>query len=262
MRFDPRNPVVFAETSLTHLWQGKYAEARAMIDRALNLAPDAELIARKAASYQAEGNLEAANNLLEPLPLQPSDKDIFITQMEQLLYQRRYQPAIAALEKALANPPPLLGQNIGFYYVLLGLAQERTGNSPAARATYTEGREKLEKLRQSDGDSKELAAGLAFIYAGLRESDSALREVRNFAEQTAKNFVMTNVSQMTLAKIQTQLGETDSALASLLHLLEKPGADWFSRTPLTAGLLRLDPIWDPLRDDPRFQKLAAAPAPK
>ncbi len=234
-----------------------------MIDRALNLTPDdAELIARKAASYQAEGNLEAANNLLEPLPLQPSDKDILITQMAQLLYQRRYQPAIAALEKALANPPPLLGQNIGFYYVLLALAQERTGNSQAARATYTEGRKKLEKLRQSDGDSKELVEGLAFMYAGLGERASALREVQNLAEQTAKNAVRTNTVQTTLAKVQTQLGETESALASLPHLLGKSGADSFSRTPLTAGLLRLDPIWDPLRGDPRFQKLAASPAPK
>jgi TolB-like protein/class 3 adenylate cyclase/thioredoxin-like negative regulator of GroEL len=262
-QFDPRNPVVFSETSLTHLWQGKYAEARAMIDRALNLAPDdTELIARKAASYQAEGNLEAANTVLEPLPLQPSDTNIFITQMAQLLYQRRYQPAIAALEKALADPPPLLGQNIGFYYVLLALAQERTGNSQAARATYTEGREKLEKLRQSDGDSKELNEGLAFMYAGLGERASALREVQNLAEQTAKNAVRTNTVQTTLAKIQTQLGETESALASLLHLLGKSGADSFSRTPLTAGLLRLDPIWDPLRGDPRFEKLVAPRAPK
>jgi serine/threonine-protein kinase len=110
-------------------------------------------------------------------------------------------------------------------------------------------------MRQRDGDSKEFAAGLAFIYAGLGERDSALREVQNFTERTAKNAVMTNVSQTTLAKVQTQLGETDSALASLSHLLEKPGADWFSRTPLTAGLLGLDPIWDPLRNDPRFEKL-------
>jgi tetratricopeptide (TPR) repeat protein len=262
MQFDPRNPAVYSETSLTYLWQGKYPEARGMIDRALNLTPgDAELIARKAASYQAEGNLQAAGNLLEPLPLQPDEPDIFITQMEQLLYKRRYQPIIAALETALAKPAPLVGERIGFYYVLLGLAQERAGNSSAARATYAEGREKLEKLRQRDGDSKELAAGLAYMNAGLGERDLALREVQNFAEQTAKNGVMTNVTQTTLAKVQTQLGETDSALVSLPHLLEKPGADWFSRTPLTAGLLRLDPIWDPLRNDPRFEKLASS-APK
>jgi TolB-like protein/Tfp pilus assembly protein PilF len=123
MQFDPRNPAVYSETSLTYLWQGKYREARAMIDRALNLTPgDPELIARKAASYQAEGNLEAAGNLLEPLPLQPDEPDIFITQMEQLLYKRRYQPIIAALEMALAKPAPLVGQRIGFYYVELGLA--------------------------------------------------------------------------------------------------------------------------------------------
>jgi hypothetical protein len=58
-----------------------------------------------------------------------------------------------------------------------------------------------------------------------------------------------------LAVIQTMFGENDSAISTLTRLLRTPGSGWLRDTPVTAALLRLDPIWDPLRSDARFQKL-------
>jgi len=55
-----------------------------------------------------------------------------------------------------------------------------------------------------------------------------------------------------LAQVEAQLGDFDAAIAALPHLLEVPAG-------LTPGLLRLDPYWDPLRKDPRFEKLAGEP---
>jgi hypothetical protein len=64
-----------------------------------------------------------------------------------------------------------------------------------------------------------------------------------------------------LARVAAQMGEPDRAIAALRKLLSIPYAG-FLAGPLTPALLRLDPMFDPLRNDPRFQKLVASPAPK
>ena len=259
---DPRNGSSFLEWGLTYLWMGRYADARAVLDRGLSLTPDdAELAATKAASYQAEGNLAAAAKLLDPLALQPADMTVFDTQILQLLYERRYEPAIAGLKLALAKSAPKLGQNIGDYYVLLGLAQERSDDAESAHATYAEAREKLEALVKRESNSLILASDLPLVYAGLRDKSAALRATQELAKLAAPDATLVPAAKEILAKVQAQFGEADLVVAALPHLLRQPGASFRSNTPLTPALLKLDPIWDPIRNDPRFQKLCEEKKP-
>jgi len=58
-----------------------------------------------------------------------------------------------------------------------------------------------------------------------------------------------------LALIQTMVGENSGAIATLTRLLQTPYSSWLYVGAVTAALLRLDPLWDPLRADPAFQKL-------
>jgi hypothetical protein len=66
-----------------------------------------------------------------------------------------------------------------------------------------------------------------------------------------------------LARVVAQMGEPERSIAALEKLLSMPGQGALAENgPLTPALLRLDPMFDPLRNDPRFQKLAASPASK
>jgi hypothetical protein len=67
-----------------------------------------------------------------------------------------------------------------------------------------------------------------------------------------------------LARVTARMGEPDRAISALQNLLSRPYESPLNaaNVPLTSALLRLDPMFDPLRNDPRFQKLAASEAPK
>ena len=188
---DPRNTQLLFERAITSHWLGEFVDARRILDRALNIAPDdAELVASKAATFQCEDDLEAADQQLLLIALQPSDQIVFNVQILQLLYKREYLPAIAALKEALLRPAPSLGQALTNYYVLLGLAQERAGQGAEAQATYAAGRQAGETLRRSQDDSPFLAADMAQIRGGLGDRDGAFREAQNTIDRSRKDAVI------------------------------------------------------------------------
>jgi len=104
-------------------------------------------------------------------------------------------------------------------------------------------------------DARNLPCYLAWVYAGLGEKEKALEQARHAIADYATDALVKPLAETTLAIVQAQVGDIDSAIAALPHLLEMPNGE-------TPGDLRVNPLWDPLRNNPRFQKLAELAAPK
>jgi len=101
-------------------------------------------------------------------------------------------------------------------------------------------------------DARQLPCYLAWVYAGLGEKEKALEQARQAIADYSSDALSKPFAETSLAQVQAQTGEIDSAIAALPHLLEVPNG-------ITVGNLRIDPLWDPLRKDPRFQKLCQNP---
>lgn len=94
---------------------------------------------------------------------------------------------------------------------------------------------------------------LALAYAGLGDKNKALEQAHRAVADYAGDALAKPNAEAVLAQIQARFGDLDSAIAALPHLLEVPAG-------ITRADLRFNPLWDPLRQDPRFAKLIAEPA--
>ena len=97
----------------------------------------------------------------------------------------------------------------------------------------------------------------------LGEKDSALKEAQRAITllPSSKDRLAGPGLEENLALIQTMFGENSQAISTLTRLLQTPYISWLYGTPVTPALLRLDPLWDPLRGDPAFQKLCEEKQP-
>jgi len=188
------------------------------------------------------------------------------TQVYQAILERRPAPIIPQLKEILAKPDPALGFYIGELRFWLGWAQEVAGDHGAARETWRQARSELEPLLTEQPENHFLIEDLALTNMGLGDKAAALAlsERAMAVIPIEKDAVQGPIPIEIFARVAAQMGEPDRAIAALEKLLSIPyeGALPAGNPPLTPALLRLDPMFEALRDDSRFQKLATSSAPK
>jgi serine/threonine-protein kinase len=279
---DPRNIVLLDDAALTYAMLRQFPVAIKLYDRALDVVPnDPELMALKASMYQAEGNLQESAKLLIDVDERTASGMAFERKLNQLRLERNHAEAIRLVQARRAQLPSAFEMESGtfapadalkiLYMFHLAFAQRLVGDAAGAKVTAKQLRNTVETDCKEQPDDPVPEVKLALADALLGERDAALREAEHaiMLSPNSKDGVPGSEIMLSpgpaleelLALTHTVLGENSRAISTLKRLLKTPYGSFIYDTPITPALLRLDPLWDPLRGDPTFQKLCEEKQP-
>jgi serine/threonine protein kinase/Flp pilus assembly protein TadD len=259
LALDPRNTEWLFNSADTYAMLRQFPAALKTYDRLLDIVPnDPDTVAAEAKIYQAEGNLEQAGKLLAGVNAQTPSVSAFLTKINQLFLERHFDEAIRLIHSRRTETRDLSDFERLFDQFSLVLSQQYAGDLVGARGTAQQMLGPLETLCQKDPDNTNFAQVLSVIYAVLGQKDAAIKEAERAITllPSGKDAVDGPTGKENLAFVEVLVGDKNRAIPRLQRLLEIPYDGY-----LTPALLRLHPQWDPLRSDPRFQKLCEEKQP-
>jgi TolB-like protein/Tfp pilus assembly protein PilF len=264
VELDPRNFYTLQQIALSYQFLGRYAEAIAALDRASAIMPDnVETRANRGLWYMCwKGDTRRLHQTIDAILAQGSDAIVSAADIWFFCALAERDPAAA--ERALVA----LGDNqcwnegaiILSHSFGEGLLARMTKDEARARTAFEAARARQEKLVQAQPDYGPPLCVLGLIDAALGRKDLALDEGRRAIALTPVEKDVNNGSRVLqyFAITAAWAGEKEVALQQLEAGLRAPQASVL----LSYGALKLLPIWDPLRGDPRFEKIVASLAPK
>jgi TolB-like protein/class 3 adenylate cyclase/Tfp pilus assembly protein PilF len=259
-RLDPRNIYLLTQHALYYVSPRRFPEALRKLDQVLNITPDdVDILVQKGAVAQAQGDLPRAAAVLAPLHPNADDSAAVETQVYQSILERSPTKIIPRLQEILANPDPALGFINSELRFWLGWAQQVSGDHAAAQETWQQARSELEPFVKEQPQNYSLLGDLALTNMGLGDKAAAFRWIeQEMAVIPMEKDALDGPAPIEiLARVAAQMGEAERAIEALQKLLSIPYEGALAAgVPLTPALLRLDPMFDPLRNDLRFQKLA------
>ncbi|PYL88452.1 MAG: hypothetical protein DMF14_16660, partial [Verrucomicrobia bacterium] len=264
---DPRNSVMLYDAAQTYFGLRDWRTAAERMDRVLALFPDSFNVKIQRAYIQFfwKGSTAPIKAELQTLPpnLDP-DGVVTFARWDVSLMDRD----AAAAEKALAacqldTIASQTGVPLPKSYLQACVDLVR-GDAGKARAEFEAARPAIEKIVANSPQDGTRRAQLGLLYAFLGRKEEALREGQRAMElkPISHDVIEGATVEGFYALIRTQVGETDEAISRIERLLTTPFAVDYADESITLSDLRQRWEWDPLRKDPRFQKILAGPEPK
>jgi TolB-like protein/Tfp pilus assembly protein PilF len=255
VELDPRSVSLLSSIgSQFYNFLRRYDEALGILDQALEISPDSGVAhVGKAGVFQDLGRIDEARKELAQVSSAELLDDLALrVGVRQYMYERQFDAAVALVQRRLGAlaaeevPDSLASSAI----VHGGFCQDWLGRRDDARQIFTRVinwiKPRADTVVAPDANAR--PSTLALAYAGLGDKDSALQQAQRSVAQYENDAVDKPGVEAVLAQIQAQFGDVESAISIIPHLLEVPAG-------ITRADLRFNPMWDPLRKDPRFQKL-------
>ncbi|MGB8639379.1 MAG: FlgO family outer membrane protein, partial [Pseudolabrys sp.] len=261
IELDPRNTFTLQQIGLSYHHLRRYAEEESVLDRALKIDPNNvdTKVARAFVNFHWKADTRLLHQTLDSIRATNPDAAQSIADGWLICALAERDPATARTAAiAAGSNPPFTDEAVNFSRPFVeGVIARMMKDENEARSAFTAARAEQEKIIQAQPDYGPPLCVLGLIDAALGRKEEALREGRRAVvllpvEKDAINGV---AMIKYLAMIAAWVGDKDLACEQLAVAIRPPSR-------LTYGQLKLLPFWDPLRGDPRFEKIVASLAPK